>query len=533
MTAISENKKEALRYASVRSVGLVVGYLFTFPLRIIFIALLGPAAYGVVRLLDLTGNYLSYAQLGSLKSLGRQVPLALGRGDQHEVNEIEAIVLTVNVFAILLSIAAVGVLYALGLIFNGLVSVPLFILFVLSFVAARTDSYLNTYAQAHGAFGAVAKRFLVTDIATPFLTIVCVWFWRVEGYVLATLLLSLFSITYYLLRLPRVPRLRLSFQFRKTVDLLRVGGLVWANTATDDFFQSVDLVIIAALLSVEQVGIYGFAAASFAIAINLPNTINAFIYRHMLVKRGAQGKESLPLVFGQYARGPLLLYLLVASTLMGWVYFGYQAIIQAYLSKYEAAVPIIGILVLGQMWFATNAFTSQYFNVAEQLPQRILVRCVLIALKAGAGILVLRAGYGIEGLAWVTMIAFIVSAVLFLGSTLKEIYGNFRSVARYLVQLAFVLGLLTLVMFGLDRWQVLPFVQANLSVWNIVLLAIDTGFKIVLYSIVAIALFALVFREYHVLGQFVEAAQYLANNALGRFRPRRLKLAPVDNSVND
>jgi O-antigen/teichoic acid export membrane protein len=446
--------------------------------------------------------------LGLKDSLTRELPIALGKGDRRECDDIKDAVFTGNAIVTFLTIIILWGLFLDGGTLKGSLNLTIVILLTVVLITRRTATLINSYVRAIGNFRLIGRKDLILNITMPLILVPLVILFKVEGVLVSTIIGNLVTIL-YLSRYGERVKLRLFLPVKKTIHLIKIGFVVYMTSTAGVIFWTIDLTLIAFLLPVREAGIFGFALGGFAFAEAIPNSFNPMIYQHMLVKKGEHGLEKGSSYFQKYMKNPITGYLMLCAIVAGCSLFFYVFVVNVFLTRYYESIPVVKILAFGFMIYKSRVFANFYLNVTDQLGKLLLIQCIGVALNIALDYILISKGYGIVGAAWGSTISFFVFSFFVIIFSMKQIYGSHRASLAFFGKLVTVSCLLMGVLLSLDAFKILPYLSAETIYWKIILGIGDVFVKVVIYSVMCILVYSLVYREHNLFQDVQTATRYI------------------------
>jgi O-antigen/teichoic acid export membrane protein len=310
-----------------------------------------PTSMGAWQTLVLLNSYLAILRFGVVNGLGRELPFALGRGDQPLAARIAATSYLYN--------AVCGILG--GLVFLGLWiafwnSGPGFRVAVPAMAVVSATSFYLTYLQAtfrsDAEFAALTKvQWVQAGIAVSLPVFVCLW--GFTGLCVQTALQSLVATAYA--HVLRPFRVRPRFEPRLARELVTTGLPLFAAGYLQTAALGFDRVILLHRAGVAALGYYAPAVAVLTAMAIVPGAVSNYIYPRMSYALGA-GRTS-----GDLRRMALLAALV--SVLAGLPvavlgFFVAPPAIVRFFPRYVASIPALKwALVSGLLAGSTPAAT--------------------------------------------------------------------------------------------------------------------------------------------------------------------------------
>ena len=503
---LSARKRDVLRLATVSSLAGVVGRVISVPTGIIVAHVLGPFLLGVLALLRLIQTYMSFSHLGLLAALPRNVPIAYGRGDREEAASIASVVITgVWISAAIASLVLWG-LYAAGVTFKGALTATRLALLTLTFFTSVALTLLRDYAKAEGRLMAVAKSDLFITIALPLLTIGGVVLWGLGGALGAAASANALA-ALYSCQLLGWPRLTLRFDIAKTVELLRTGLLVFVNKLGDNIFWSADLLLIGLLMTPRDVGLYSLTLTAIASVHPFLAAFNNVVYRRIMEETGEKGTNDLTHYRKYAGSSSFVSYLLLNSLILGIAAIGLDAVVRVALPEFAESPPVMIVLTLGYTIYGSMVFMRYYLDATGQLQRRLGMVAGAVIVNVVLDYIAISLGFGLRGVAWACTIAFALNAGVILIFCFRQIYGDWREGALFVVQLLGIAVLCFVFLSGVSGWSMWqPNAGNPVHVW--LAAAADAALKATLFVMWCTASYLIIFRRNRLSREIVPAFHY-------------------------
>ena len=511
---LSLEKKDVIRLTLVMSSSVIIGRIFSIPSGIVTAKFLGPSLLGVLAIINLIIQYASYTQLGLLQSMPRDIPLAHGKGDKQEAKLIVNAIFTGFFFASVFSVFGLWLVFIIGVTFGGILNVTILIMVTLILIMTNANSFLKNYIKAEGKFMIMGKLELILKFFTPAVTIPAVIFFRLKGALFALLLTEIFSVGYYLISLKKI-ELNFYLKLRKILNHLKTGFMIFINQINDSIFWSVDLLILAAMMTTSDVGLYSIALGVLALAPTFSRGVAMKVYRKIMVDGGKYAGSSRK-HFRKYTEGIFVSYLLLNSLIIGLSILAYIMAIRIILPRYMDSILIMIILGFGYMVYTSRVFPGFYMNVTNQLHKRLVIFVVGIGLNALLDYLLIIRGYGKEGVAFACSFSFLFISVLILGISFKQIYGNIRSALFFLLKLCSTSAVLSGILIISYKWNVIEYSFISDIYTKILWGAADFAIKGSIYVIICFSTFFLFFKRYNLYRELKPIFSYVGYQILGR-----------------
>jgi len=398
MSSTDKIVKDGLYYSSAR-------YLseFAFVIRgIVAAKLLGPSAYGLWAMLKTYIKMSEFASGGTANAMYRQVPLKIGERKNDEAHRIQESSFS---FGCIVSAVVCGI----TLLASFLTKTPLLLqLAAVIFLARNIHFFLIFRLKSEKKIELVAKYELADAVLNTFLTIVLMLFFGLKGLVIGTLVTSVGLIIFMASR--GYLRFRIRLDREKTVWLLKLGFPIMILALSGFFMYNIDKIAIFFVLGSTMTGYYSLASFFSNIVGYIPLTVSTVLIPRMMFDLGkTRDRQSLV----PYYLKPLGLLSMLVPMLMGGLYLIVEVPIALLLPKYGPAIPVLKILLPGLV-FVTMLSIPQNILIALEKQTRLMVMLIgLLIVGLALDLAVLKAGFGIYGVAAVTTTLYFTASLVF------------------------------------------------------------------------------------------------------------------------
>lgn len=400
--------------AAVFAMGSYSAIVLNLLQGVVFMRILGPEQYGIWLSLLLLFRYGQNAQMGAHQSVLRQLPLLKGKGDLEAVADYAA-----NGRG-MLSVACVGWAAI------GAVLIPIFYpeaklgAAVLVFVTAMEMWWQQGVAElkTQHRFGIVASLFSAR--AAINLALLPLVFWLdLDGAYLRYVLLMAVILAWTWGRNPVGGGIRFD---RSTFGrIIRDGGPILAVGMVFSVQVGLDQTLIFLNLGEAELGRYGVAALLMTIMLVIPSSVGQTAYPRMLEQYGRDGDVAAlhPAVLRRtwIVAGTSAVAAAIGALLMPLVV---DWVMPAYLPGVTAAQ----WLLPGGVFLAASVPSSDFFMAVEQRYLHLKISLFSVLVQLVAGLVVLRSGGGIEGIAATTTASFALYALLLIVGATRHARGS-------------------------------------------------------------------------------------------------------------
>jgi O-antigen/teichoic acid export membrane protein len=385
--------RNSLKFTSVN----FLAALISLPVTVYVATIVVPEQYGIYGFLGLWLMYAGLIGPGILSAGQREMPVLLGRGKEREALEIQNISLSAE---ILYTIIPFVVIIGASFFYSSTVLKLGLIITAASYVASRLAGFWNGMNFIREKFNPVAKGNLILAILTPLAILAGVNWLGVYALLIAPLIANVVVWVYYLKK--GAINYHFKFDRSETVKLVKVGVVLQALAFVFWAFRLADRTIIAAMLPLEQLGLYVFAMQFIMVMLQIPtdfcNVLTPILWRQ------AGKADSIFEGFKDTRR--IAVYLaLGTAVLIPIAQLGFHLVVSLITTKYIGSIPIFYVLSYNLYLASTGIIPGVILNSSIVNKQKISLYCYSIGLALNIifGILVVKLGYGVVGVAWVTI----------------------------------------------------------------------------------------------------------------------------------
>lgn len=435
-------KQDIISDASIYSSVTILTQIITLIAGILTRRFLGPAQTGVWALLQIILIYAGYALLGVTQAINREIPFYRGKGDHAKAEEIKNLVYSFSTL-VSLTIAIGCVIYAFLMrehlreeLFYGLI-------FVSALIMLQRSSNLNiSFLRGYKLFTLAAKQMVLSAIVNALLVVFFSYRYQVYGFMIAMCLSFLFNIFYI--------KIHYSFDFKWYFDLKKIGGLIRYGaplvvvSLLSSLLITIDKLMIAKILGIEQLGLYSVALLTYAYLNSLPKAIGIVLVPNFHQKFGeTDSADSLKNYLEKSSQVfEVIMPLLIAT---GWFLIPYFA--RLALPDFEGSIPPMKYLITSVYWIALLDLYGYFLVVIRKQLLLLPIIGATCVLAFFCNLFALTHGFGILGVGIVTTIVFFCnfSANYFLASKYLPSYGSvWQRYLRLIVKFGFMITALVL-----------------------------------------------------------------------------------------
>jgi O-antigen/teichoic acid export membrane protein len=359
--------------------------------------LLTPEEYGTYGLLILWLMYVSLVSPGIYIAASREIPIFLGRGQDEDALRVQNISISAELLYMIVPAAVIigaSFFYTDNLMKTGL------LIITASYIVTRLASIWASVNIARQRFNTAAMGNLVITIVSPAVILLTLHWLKVYALIIGPLTAHAVAMAYYFTK--GAIGFRFHLNRREIIRLVKIGIVLQGLFIMAWAFRLTDRTIIAAALPLAQLGLYTFAIGFLTQALNLFQDFGMVLQPTLW--REASTAESVFQGFKDTRR--IAVYLALGTAiLIPLAQLIFFLIVTLVTKKYIDSIPIFSVLSYNLFLMAIAIVPTIILNSSLVNKQKIMLGCYAIGLVLNIGfdILAVRLGYGVIGIAWVTI----------------------------------------------------------------------------------------------------------------------------------
>jgi O-antigen/teichoic acid export membrane protein len=388
--------------AAVFASGSYLAIVLNLLQGVLFMRILGPERYGIWLSLLLLFRYGQHAHLGTIHSVQRQLPLLRGQGRDDAARDYAA---NGHGMLVLATMGWAGLGSVLLVIFYPDVKLGAAVLVLVTAMEMWWQQGLAELKARH-RFGIVAS--LISGRAALNFALLPLVVWAaLEGAYLRWILLMSAILVWTWARNP----VRGGFRFERDqfARILRDGGPILAVGVVFSFQVSLDQTLIFLGLGEEALGRYGVAALLMTIMLVIPSAVGQTAYPRMLEQFGRDGDVA---ALHPGVRRRTVIVTLGSAVIAAFGVLAMPWVVDWIMPAYLPGVRAAQLLLPGGVFLAASVPSSDFLQTVRQQTLHLRLSLVALAIQLVAGLVVLRAGGGIEEIAATTTASLAVYALL-------------------------------------------------------------------------------------------------------------------------
>ncbi|MCX6623629.1 MAG: oligosaccharide flippase family protein [Acidobacteria bacterium] len=411
----------------------IVAVALTAIRSLLVLRIVGPAVIGAWKaamLLYTTGEFL---RLGVSRGIALQVPVLDGQGEQKQSDRLAA---AAGSFVLLVGVVA-GIGFFLASFFITDRELRLaFQLVSVVMMLGQPHQFLRDLVSARHSFQLRAKELLLAASIDFGAGLTLAWLFGLPGIGIATML-AVGVPAVYLWR-------KQGFHFHLHIDrpslkrLVNVGFPFSLAETAFDFARFLDVLVMTPLLGPVVVGYYAVSLLILDFSTFVTKLgISQVVAPHLLRAYGKAGSArevevfyEMPVRLFSYVLPPLIA---VGSLMIG-------EFVRLVLPQYTPGIPAAQITMWGIFFMAVHSTIGSFFLAAKKLREVLRLFAVLLPAGAVAHIIVIKAGYGLTGVAWTSLAVLAVASSAEIWIARRSCGHSPAEITGFLASLYFPIG---------------------------------------------------------------------------------------------
>ncbi len=415
--------KNSLKFSVVSVISALLGLVVTLYVATV----LAPEQYGVYGFLSLWLLYAGLIGPGILSAGYREMPVLFGKGQEEEALRIQNVSLSSQMLYLIMPFAVI-----LGASFfypDTDMKIGLVII-AATYLTSQLASSWSAMNFVREKFNTIAAGNLVFAVISPVVTLISINWLGVYALLMAPLIANIIQWVYYLKWGP----IDYSFKFDwgETLRLLKIGVVLQALNFVYWAFRLADRTIISATLPLEQLGLYTYAMTFLMYALTIPTNFGSVL--QPILWRAAGKAASIYEGFQDTRRIAVYMALGVAILIPVAQLF-YYLIINLIATKYAGSIPIFYVLSYNLYLVSLSIIPGLVLSASMVNRQNITlyIWTIGLAVSIALDLLTISLGYGVVGIAWVTICAQGLVTLISFGLIKKHIFEDKKGFLLFMI----------------------------------------------------------------------------------------------------
>lgn len=476
---------------------VVLGKLISIPGNIVVASILSPLNFGYLALVNTIVQYMTYSRLGLLMNMTREIPISYGKNDISDVKLTYNVIFTNYVFSTLFSIILLLFLWLFGLGDALGIEKSIWVFCSIIFFSSNITSFFNAYLKAEGKFLIYSQFEIVGSVVGPLLTLILVYFFGLNGALLALIFSDLMASIFMFVKSGR-PSFHFKFSKSKSISLYRTGNVMFLSQLLDGLLLSSGIIITKYYFEISDVGVFSFSLALLSLKkIPFAKALTIMTNREMALDYGNYASNS---IFRKYFEKDLVMFLILCVLVVGAAFFIFNVTIVLFLPKYKIGVDLMLIFLSTTVLYNGRIFIYNYFDLTKNHRVRLFTSLLGIIMTILFSKYFISKNFGLIGIGLSLSMSFILMSLILLYTTFNSIFESKKFVYLYLIKLIVLTCLITLFVYTFQYKGVIGyFSNYNLYISSILVLS----FQIVTFSLFTIFLFVVFFKNFLIYEQIV------------------------------
>jgi O-antigen/teichoic acid export membrane protein len=336
--------------------------------------------------------------------MNREVPKLQGQGDYDAAKKIANLTFW---FMLLVSGVFTLIIVILALVPGLFRHHTTLLCTSLLFFAMQLYNYFQLLLKCHIRFRAMSLQQLFFALATPVVVIPLSYFWGLNGFILGQAIVALALCA--LIR--QISPLRVGFplQFQGSWPLARIGLPIMGAGVLYFLLTTIDRWVILKYLGTEALGQYTVAILTFGMVGLLPRVVSEQMYPRIAFQFGQTGdkQQLLPLIFRQ----SLMAGAVTLPVIIPLIFF-LPTLVRHFLPAYVSGIPSAQILLTGAVFLPLASGIANFLNTVDKQLYYFVVQAVMLSVNVSLGIIFVKTGYGLTGVALAGAITYFLFVIL-------------------------------------------------------------------------------------------------------------------------
>ena len=391
-------REQVVEHVAKFSLASLVGGMGSFFSNYFAALLLGPMVWGTWQGAKLVLQYGVNLHLGVQNGMHREIPILRGKKESGQQATIIDVCFTFS-FVIAL-IVSLGILFSTFIITMGPeLRISLRFIAIMVFLQYISGFYGSLF-RATNEFDIVSKVTVIGGLASLF-SIILIFFFGLLGF-LGGQLIRLLIITCYSYWKSSYS-INWHWDNKVLKSLIVIGFPIMLMIFAHIIFTTIDRLLILKFLDAESLGFYSLGTLIFAPLFIIFSTSNSVMYPRFAEQYGKTGD---PRSLKRYITVPMEVLSSAMAVLVGAIYIALPLLTKVFLPKYVDGVPAARILMFGLFFYAISGMAGNMLLTINKQVLRLWILLGSALLNFGFSFVALKLGYGIEGVAAGTSIAY-------------------------------------------------------------------------------------------------------------------------------
>jgi O-antigen/teichoic acid export membrane protein len=392
-----DGRESVKKDISSRIKGLTTSKIFGFLRSFTLPVVLTPELFGIWSLITVLINYANLAHLGTLFEMNRRLPQLEARDNSSEYVETRSIAFWLGIFLSLsVSFFLLIYIYYDNSYTNG--EKISFYLFLIPIVILQyVLNYQKINMRGLGKIKLLSKQEVLFSLLLLVLNVIGAYFFEINGLLLSTVIT--YAITVWYFRNHNVID-SIVFNTTKGLDLLKKGMPLLGVGLLAVVMGSIGQIMVANKLDLASVGYLSLGLLIGSIVYTIPTALAGVLNPRYLREYGKYSDPSkISMIFMKYLKTVSI----ISPIFIGLIMIIVDFIIFYFLNKYEPAIEVMQILLIGMSFQSLSLIFGDPLIAINKQKLIIYAQLISIVLLVSGMFILLEYEYGLKGVALTIM----------------------------------------------------------------------------------------------------------------------------------
>jgi O-antigen/teichoic acid export membrane protein len=235
--------------------------------------------------------------------------------------------------------------------------------------------------------------------------------------------------------------------FAGAIPLLKVGFPIMLIGLADVILRSVDKLMILGMMTPTDLGYYGLAIAISSSIYFIPSVVGQVIYPRFLERYGETGN---PKKLKGYLTKSMLALAYIVPMVTCFIFLTVYLLIAYILPKYEPGLLAAKIVVLSTFFLSVATIATLFLITMGKQMKVIPLQIIAILASASIDYFVIKAGFGITGVAFATAFAFFLFCSFVIAYAFRHVSHSIRELGVIFFEAYLPFAYTAVAVFALD-----------------------------------------------------------------------------------
>jgi len=344
----------------------------TFPIGIYVANVVGAEGYGFLGIATVTAQFITYANLGILNGLNRELPIAKGLNDEKTEHDIYNAVFTFLVLSSIFITVGISFIFYLNGSLLQITEISIFALILLIFLSSNLEGFFYNSLKGENQLKKWSVFVAIRPLLDSLTALSLVSLFGYKGLIISVIISKL--IASFLLRYSyKGPLLKITFS-KKIIEILQTSIIFMGINVLKTMLIKSPIILAAGLLSIKEIGIMTFGISNLFIVEKFAGgQIFAVSQRNEFARVVGKGEFSENYIEFYLKSNNYLYHALLNGFLGGILALLYYFIITFFLKDFISLLPSIKNISTFYFLWTIIIFLHQILDVLKYLYTKIVL----------------------------------------------------------------------------------------------------------------------------------------------------------------